>query len=247
MKRILVAILIITLIAGTAGGCGENQSDIQEEFLKMIDKPASEKNIEEINDFLNKYLSKLEKDNASHMVAEYEEYILNNKGNDGINYKDFIEEYSPYINSELTQLYNYKAMEQEKPMEVNTELQISWDEIIKRAYNIEKFIEENKDENLIKEDAQWIYGNYINTIIMGTNSSPIFDVNSKEFSEEAKIAMKNFVKENPDSTTAWVLKEYFNYLESIDYALDYTDKVKSKSFFDTCTWLVSEARKRVYQ
>jgi molybdopterin biosynthesis enzyme len=50
-----------------------------------------------------------------------------------------------------------------------------------------------------------------------------------------------------DSTTAWALTEYFSYLDSIRYSLDFNDKSSSKVFFDTCDWLVSESGKRVFQ
>jgi hypothetical protein len=93
----------------------------------------------------------------------------------------------------------------------------------------------------------WLYTTHLNAILMGTTNSPIFDYSSKEFSPGAKAAYEAFAKANPDTTLTWVLKEYFTYLDSIDYKLDFNDSTMSKVFFNTCDWLVSEAEKRVME
>ncbi|HAF60171.1 MAG TPA: hypothetical protein DCK81_03410 [Clostridiales bacterium UBA9856] len=70
-------------------------------------------------------------------------------------------------------------------------------------------------------------------------------IRDREFSEPAKTAYQNFMLSEPAAVLTWVLKEYFTYLNSIDYTLDFNDSTMSKVFFDTCDWLVSEAEKRV--
>ena len=93
----------------------------------------------------------------------------------------------------------------------------------------------------------WLYKSYLNSLLMGATNTPIFNYSTQEFSEEAKQAYISFITSHPDSTITWMLKEYFTYLNSIDYKLNFNDSTMSKVFFDTCDWLVSEAEKRVLE
>lgn len=132
-------------------------------------------------------------------------------------------------------------------MKKDTVLMKSWAELALRAHDIELFAKKNRDFDLIKEDLEWIYGYYMNAMVMGTNGTPIFDYKTNSFSEEAKIAYEAFINQYPDTATSWALKEYFTYLNSIKFKMDYNDKISSKLFFDTCDWLVLESGKRVIQ
>lgn len=246
MKKIWTLLLVITLIAGLFTGCGKSQTEIQDEFLEMIKKPATEESISQVSDYLDQYLSKIEEHTASHMIIEFEDYIIS-YDNQGIQYDEWANKYKEQISPVLAELYMMKSHEQLNPSSKDTVLQISWSELVDRAYKLEQLISANKTDDLIKEDAAWIYGNYINSIVMGTNGTPIFDYKTHEFSQDARDSYSIFVNKYPDSTITWVLMEYFTYLDSIEYSMDYNDKVSSKLFFDTCTWLVSEAGKRVFQ
>lgn len=246
MKKALSILILLIITVSIFSGCGTNQEKIQKEFLVMLEETATEESIDDIEKFLDKYLSKMELEYASNMVVSYEDYVLS-FDNDMIDYNQWANKYEKDIDPALTSLYRIKAFEQENPMARDTVLQITWAELLERAYDLEKLISENKDKDVIREDATWMYGNYINAIIMGTNGTPTFDYKTYEFSKEAKNSYVDFIREYPGTTTAWVLVEYYTYLNSIDYRMDYNNKVSSKSFFDTCDWLVSEAGKRVYQ
>jgi len=246
MKIKMAILIILILLISSFTGCGVDQDKIQNDFITMLEKPASEESIKAIADYLDKYLPKLDVNYASNMVVGYEHYVLG-FDNEGIDYEEWTAKYENFINSTLTKLYDIKAFEQNNPMAKDTVLQITWEELAKRAYDIELFIQENKENELIKEDAVWIYRNYINAMVMGTNGTPVFDYKTYKFSEAAKSAYAAFINTNPQSTTAWVLTEYYTYLNSIGYTMNYNDKVSSKSYFDTCDWLVSEAGKRVFQ
>lgn len=246
MKRSLAIILILLMAMGTLAGCGPDQEKFQENFIEIMEQPAADDTIKEASKFLDEYLPKMNEDYASQMVHQYEHYILG-FNRDGINYNDWIEKYKQYIDPALLQFYRIMAEEQNSPMSEDTVLKLSWSELAQRTYVIEEFIRENKDYTLIRDDLVWIYGKYINALVMGTNGTPIFDYKTKAFSEEAQNAYAAFINQYPDSTAAWVLKEYFTYLSSIQFTMDYNDKTASKLFFDTCDWLVSEAGKRVYQ
>ncbi|MBP6492049.1 MAG: hypothetical protein KA282_03660 [Clostridia bacterium] len=246
MKRSLVIILILILTAGMLTGCGTDQGEIRQGFMAILDKPASEETIKEASAYLDQSISKMDEDYASDMVMSLEHYIIE-FNQDGVDYNQWAAKYEKNISTALYELYQIQGEDQKSPMAEDTVLMLSWEELAQRAYKIEQFIQKNKDQELIREDSAWIYENYMNAMIMGTNGTPIFDYDTKVFSQDAKTAYASFINKYPDSATAWALNEYFNYLNSIDFTLDYNDKVSSKLFFDTCDWLVSESGKRVFQ
>ncbi len=164
-----------------------------------------------------------------------------------VDYQRLLEKYGEYISEPLKQLYEAYAVSIENPMTENAALRITYQELLERADRIEKLLREFPDNQLIKTDALWLYGTYINAILMGTTNSPIFNCcgNDNTFSEDAKDAYMDYMRANTDAVLTHVLKEYFSYLVSIDFRLDFNDKVMSKVFFDTCDYLVSEAEKKV--
>jgi hypothetical protein len=246
MKRSLAIILVLLLSIGAFTGCGPDQEKIQKDFITILEKPASEETIKEASDYLDQYLPKMDEKYASDMVLHLEHYILG-FNQEGIVYGEWLKHYDKYISASLKDLYQIKDKEQKTPFSADTVLKVSWAELAQRTYDMEQYIQKYKDQKLIAEDATWLYGNYMNALIMGTNSTPIFDYKTHAFSDDAKSAYASFINKFPDSTTAWALTEYFTYLDSIQYNMDYNDKVSSKLFFDTSDWLVSESGKRVFQ
>jgi len=87
----------------------------------------------------------------------------------------------------------------------------------------------------------------LDLIMMGTTNTPVFDYQTGEFSSQAKVSYEHVVNEHQDTTLAWALREYFAYLEKIDYAMNYKDSMKSKLFFDTCYGIRVAAEKRVFE
>lgn len=246
MKRSLAIVMAVLMIMGALTGCGPDQEKIQKDFISILEKPASEDTIKEATAYLDQNLSKLDRKYASDLVLHLEHYILSFDQN-GITYEDWEKHYDPYIDDSLKDLYKIRMNEQKTPMAKDSVLLVSWAEVAQRAYDMELYIQKYKDQKLIAEDATWLYRNYINTLAMGTNATPIFDYKTYAFSGDAKEAYAAFINLHPDSTTAWALTEYFAYLESIGYSLDYNNKENSKVYFDTCDWLVSESGKRVFQ
>lgn len=156
-----------------------------------------------------------------------------------------LEKYGEYISESARDLYQFEAELIENPTTQNATLAISWEELVTRTYTAEKLLIDYSHEEHIAVDAMWIYTSHLNTMLMGTTNTPTFDYATKEFSVSARTAYQNFILSEPDAVLTWVLKEYFTYLTSIEYTLDFNDSTMSKVFFDTCDWLVSEAEKRV--
>lgn len=246
MKRAVTIILISLLIFGALTGCRPDQEKILGDFITILEEPASEETINEAADYLDQYLPKIDEEYANDMVVRLEHYMMN-YNQEAVNYTEWIGQYEKYISPSLTELYKIKEKEQITPMAVDTVLKISWEELLQRTYDLEAFIQNNKDFKEIKEDLSWLYSNYMIALVMGTNGTPIFDYKSHAFSESARTAYAGYINRYPGTATTWALTEYFTYLDSINFTLDYNDKISSKLFFDTCDWLVSESGKRVFQ
>ncbi len=247
MKRRFLAVLLIMTICLCFGACGEKEPvDVESEFLDLISEPASEERIAEIGVFLDENLKNVTSERADELLNQYDEYIYN-FDKDYTNYSDFIERYGDYMTFGLKQLFEIAMQEQEEPIAENAELTVSWSDLCDRALTVENYITENKDYELVKDQAEWYYEYYINAILMGTTATPVLDYESGQMSEEAKTAYIEFCQSAPETVTAWAINEYFTYLDSIDFTLDYKDATESKVYFDTCTYIVSEAGKSVFK
>ncbi len=162
-----------------------------------------------------------------------------------VDYGKLLEKYGEYISESMKELFQLISGLIDKPTTENATLVISWEELLSRTYAAEKLIRKYPENDHLIEDAAWIYTTHLNTMLMGTTNTPIFDYNTKEFSTSAGTVYREFMLSQPDAVLTWVLKEYYTYLNSINYTLDFNDVTMSKVFFDTCDWLVSEAEKRV--
>lgn len=165
-----------------------------------------------------------------------------------LDYNAICKEFGKQIPETLADLYDLKDLIERKPATENATLNVSYNELLRRAYKVERLIRENKDEevyDLIMEDTDWLYSSYLNIIFMGTTNSPVFDYETGAFSQEAETAYLKFYRENPDSVLAGAIHDYFRYLASIEYTMDYKDSDMSKAFFDNCSRIVSETGKRV--
>lgn len=248
VRRSSFVFIIIIMIMGMFPGCGKDPAKVQIEFLEMIEQDVTETSIVEIEEFLDENLKYMNDENADNMVVEYENYAYS-YDNSYIKYDDILKRYGKNISPALNKIYSLYSMEQNSPTEVDGVLQISVEELCNRALELETVILEYKEVESVKEQALFLYKNYINGIVMGTTGTPNFEKDTGNFNKEV---LEDYLKiienpENKDTTVVWVIKEYSNYLDGIGRKLDYNDSISSKVFFDTCSYLVSEAGKRVYQ
>lgn len=298
----LVGILISILLLGMAifFGFGPNSKNIDEQFTAMVSEQATPESLVLASDYLWKNIGKLNKDTATRLVMEYEDFMLKYINSDAdwtvldqlftywnedlgalegdkiksedlintynqlvtagfyflssegipypaINYTDILLKYEGKISPALIELYKMKQMEADYPMAIDASLVISWGELANRTLATEEFVQKYKSDYNTLEDGTFIYQNYINTLLMGIDNTPMFGIVDNQFSNDAKEQYIDFINSNPDSVTAYILTEYITYLESINYKLDYANEEQSKIYFDTCAWLVSEAGKRVIE
>lgn len=161
-----------------------------------------------------------------------------------LNYEEIIEKYGSYIDEPVILLYELAERIAQDPITIDAALNVSYETLLSRALEAENLLITYPEVDF-QEDVMWIYTAHINAILMGATNTPIFDYNTHQFSKEANEAYVAFLKENQETTLTWVMKEYYTYLNSIGFQLDYSDKSASKVYFETCDWLVSEAEKRV--
>ena len=243
MKNILYVSLIVAVGTFTLVGCSQKLSDIQTEYLRMMEEPATPENISATGDYLEKNLKRFDINHADQMVIAFEDYIYS-YDSEHMDYSMFLDRFGKYVSQPLCGLYEIKIEEQENPAIVGAKLQKSWRELCERAHFLEVFIKDNKNYQLIQEETAGIYDHYLKAILMGTTENPVFNYDNGSFNDEAQNAYIDFTAAYPDTTVADIMNEYFAYLSSIHFILDYKDAAEITVFSDTCVYLVSEARKR---
>lgn len=173
-------------------------------------------------------------------IVEYESNLVLR-----IDYEMLLEQYESYVGSAIVELYRLTAKVTDEPITEEAILKLSYEALLERALEAETILKNYPGDETVLADAMWIYTSHLNAILMGATNSPIFDYKTQAFSSEAMDAHISFMQSHPEATLTWVLKEYYTYLTSTSFTLDYSDKTASKVFFETCDWLVSEAEKRV--
>lgn len=245
MKNILYILLCAAVVSFAFSGCAQKKTDIQADYLRMLEEPATEQGVSDVGAFLEKNLKKFDENNADQMVVAYEDYVYSLYG-DTMDYEGLLDKYGKYISGPLTDLYSIKIEEQEAPPAIDSVLVKSWRELCERAHSLEIFIKENKNYQLVRDEATDIYKLYIKLMLMGTTVTPVFSPDGA-FDEEAQNAYIDFTAAYPDTVAADIINEYFAYLNSIDFNLDYKAPTSMTVFTDTCAYLVAEAGKRVLQ
>ncbi len=232
---------------------GQMVAAYEEYLLRYIDENKDQ--AESLRPFLNETTGKIDADKitdagaselyknlkAGSIIVVYYEETPTLK----IDYSALLKKYGEYIPKSLNLLYKLDAEALSKPMSENATLKVSWDTLLDRAYRAETILKKYSGDPLVAEDAKWMYLTYLNTLLMGTTNTPVFDYQTGEFSADAKAAYVGFIRENPDSILTFALTEYFTYLESIDYSLACKAVRWGKVFFYARDWIVSETTKGV--
>jgi 5'-deoxynucleotidase YfbR-like HD superfamily hydrolase len=246
MRKTLYTGVLLFLMSCVLSSCGASASaKITDEFTAILNEPASEQNIEKAEDFLKANFATLNDEQMGEMLLLWEEYALN-YDNNSVDYARLVDEYENEIPNYLTEMFEYKALEQKRPIISDATLQIDRNELISRTLEVEEFIKAHRDNLMIRDDALWLYKRYVNAVLMGASNSPVFDFETREFSRELLDLYDKVISDRSDSTLAAVLTEYEAYLAELGYVLEYDQKEESAKFFETCSRLVSEAELRVY-
>lgn len=237
---------------------------------------AYEAMLEEAKTFLAANIGKVKEEDADYMLHLYIDSAKLVVEEDAEAFSSLIENYGSYasemmqeilalelleINSPLSSFDGSKPEDgidlgDEKDSEIGGAAGISsfWREAMKRALALEKIVEEYKETlqsgsyEYLKTTIVWQYEYYINYMLLGTAECPVFEGEEHTFSEEAKEVYTELAQENPQTITAWAVNEFFDYLNSIRFKLDYgNDAEAAKVYYNTCSYIVGEAGKRLYE
>lgn len=250
-KRVVSVFVTLFLLLLGVTGC-TSRNDISAEFAKLVSEEPTKENVAVAKDYFKKHIGNVDDLDADYMVQLIEDFTYR-YDSEAMDYSDFTKKYKVYMSDTLYQFYLLKAEEQRDPVIKGGVLQKDFGEIMERALKLENFIRQEKQilkndrYELAKEDSIWMYEYYINFMLKGSTVNPVFSYETGEFTQTAKDSYAALANKNPDTVTAWVVEEFFAYLESVDYNLDYENVVETKTYYDTCSYINSEAGKKVYK
>ncbi|MDD4390522.1 MAG: hypothetical protein PHW03_06940 [Eubacteriales bacterium] len=250
-KRVIAVFVIVLLLLLGATGCN-SKGDISAEFAKLVSEEPTKENVAAAKDYFEKNIGSVDDHDADYMVQLIEDFTYR-YDSEVMDYSDFAQTYKMYMSDTLYEYYLLKAEEQNTPVIKGGTLQKDFGEIMERALKLEAFIRQEKETlkssqyKLAKEDSVWMYEYYINFMLKGSTVNPVFSYETGEFTQTAKDNYAALANKNPGTVTAWAVEEFFTYLKSVDYNLNYENPVETKVYYDTCTYINSEAGKKVYE
>lgn len=135
---------------------------------------------------------------------------------------EFYKQFKPHVTADIQDYIDLMAVESNQVPAKDAALVISWDEIIQRALNQEKFINTHSDSVKLN-DIRQLYQKYVTFILYGCNNTPLFRYDTKTIDPEAREAYLNAVANNGSSALIKTLEAYMQVIIINDYKL--TDQV----------------------
>jgi hypothetical protein len=138
-----------------------------------------------------------------------------------INY-EFYKKYSDYVPSDIKEYIDLMAVESNNAPAKDAAIVISWEDILQRAQNQEKFIAQYGDSAKV-QDVKELYKKYLTFTLFGANNTPLFSYDTKTMDAKAKQAYLEVVENSADSEFLKTVSGYMDLLKKTDYKL--TDEV----------------------
>lgn len=135
---------------------------------------------------------------------------------------EFYKQFRPHVTADIQDYIDLMAVESNQVPAKDAALVISWDDIIQRALNQEKFIDTHSDSEKLN-DVRQLYQKYVTFILYGCNNTPLFRYDTKTIAPEARDAYLNAVANDGNSALIKTLEEYMQVIINNDYQL--TDQV----------------------
>ena len=261
-KKITALLLTVAMIFSMAvsfTGCS-NDEEIMSEYMDILAQEAvSEEEIEakitDMETFIEKNLKKLSEKESDYVLYTYIELAHEKIGADADTFNTWFEANGPYISEMMREIIELEFVEVTEPSDdyLHAGGEAFWELLMIRAFAIEALISKYQmalatpEYEYLKANLTWYYEYYVNYMITGNADRPIFTYDKGKFNEYAQSAYLRGAQSNPDTATAWAINEFFDYLNSIGYELNYKDAEESKIYYDTCAYIKKEAAKRVYQ
>lgn len=262
LRLTIAAAVIAALTLYAFAGCTDTK-EIMNDYIALISQEAEDSEaldgiLAEAEVYISSNIKKLEEEDADYMLYLYIDKagILLNE--DADKFGSLIDDYGKYLSDTMNDILAIELAELEEPLPDFTDAngyneEAFWRMAMGRALAVEETVNKHKDVLLgagyeyIKPEIVWYYKYYINYMLIGSPDKLLFDNETHMFSDDARSAYVELAQQNPDSTAAYAVNEFFNYLDSIGYELDLRDADSGKIYYDTCKYIVEEAGKRLYQ
>ena len=222
---ILCIILLFTLVAclepmEEAHPFAEgHKKGVQKKIIKEYNELLEEKNEEEILNFLDENIEKLDKTYASTMIVDLGQY-LEEEGYPIYHTYILLNRYQKYVSLETKSYINLFFNEAIDPFKSVDQLEIDLEELINRAIACENhLIAFSKGES--KDEIYELYVDYIKTSIYGLEDPYIFTKeNTSILKDEVIEVYKRAIENHEDSKTSNILSQYIKVLGENDHNID---------------------------
>lgn len=137
---------------------------------------------------------------------------------------NFYKQFSSYATPEVKDYIDIMTVESDNVFAKDAALVISWDEVVNRTLAMEKFLI-NYSDSKKGEYIKSLFDNYLFITMHGLNNTPLFDYESKQMDEKAKIAFTTALTQTTDSEYIKKLDDFMKLAEKSDYKL--SDEIES--------------------
>lgn len=136
----------------------------------------------------------------------------------------FYKQFSSYATPDIKDYIEIMSVESDHIFAKDAALVITWDEVVKRALSLERFLSSYPDSQK-REDIISLYDNYLFITMHGLNNTPLFDYETKKIDEKANNAFGIALTQSIDSKYLRKLGEFIELIRKNDNRL--TDEVES--------------------
>lgn len=138
-----------------------------------------------------------------------------------INYETY-KTFSPSATPDMKDYLDIMAVESAEVPAKDAALVIGWDEILHRAIEQEKFLNQYPDSPK-NNDVKELYQKYVLFLLYGLNNTPLFSYESHTMADEAKNVYMNAIDNYNNSELVENIRSFLDVLEKNNYKL--TDEV----------------------
>jgi hypothetical protein len=192
------------------------QVQILKEYYSYIEQRMDE---DKIINFLKENVDSLDEFRVDEMLLQLENHLYAK----GYDTKGVLQKLAPHVQHASDEFKSYFRIwntEIENETTDGESLNISAEEILERALQIENHIE-NYPEGKTRTRLEDLYDTYMSLAIQGLGNQYIYAQEGKsEIREDILQLYEDTIRDNPDTRTARILEEYLNEIEKDGMKLD---------------------------
>lgn len=138
---------------------------------------------------------------------------------------DSLSKYKGYISEEMVDFLQIKKVYTDTPLAIDAQLVVPWDEIGNRLKTIEEYLVKYP-EGIKGEEATRLFGEYLVIYMLGTDNTPIYNIEDKKILSEVLNSYKKTMNTNSQGVTSKIIGKYLKLIEENDYIID--DSITSR-------------------